>query len=104
MISPIIIVEEKYMRAVYVILLSSRRARQLIIDSIPMFVGYLMSAFHGARHPATYECVDGSPEYVTGQQGDVNGALFYFVRASCATGLCPPYSSDKWIQCVVCTK
>ena len=73
-----------------------------------LFTGYLMAAHHGHGHPTTYECVDGSPEYVTGESGNIDGALFYFVKAVCSgTGHvahCPPYVQNKMVLCAVCSK
>ena len=67
-----------------------------------------MSEYYGHAHPATYECVDKSPQYITGQHGDTNGALFYFVKPDCSgdgtIGHCPPYADNKFILCAVCTK
>ena len=67
-----------------------------------------MSAYYGHNHPATYECVDRHPQYITGQHGNTYGALFYFVKLDCTgdgtTGHCPPYAEIKFILCAVCTK
>ena len=67
-----------------------------------------MSAYYNHAHPTTYECIDGSPEYVSGMQADSNGALLYFVKVACSglgeIGRCPPYKSSKVITCVVCTR
>ncbi|XP_067931135.1 uncharacterized protein [Watersipora subatra] len=73
------------------------------------YEGYLMT---GARldhsHMATYECVDKEPEFINGHGADTNGALLYFVKPFCSgmatTGHCPPYSEDRELTCVVCTK
>ena len=66
--------------------------------------GYLMTDHHTHKRNAVYECVDESPESIYGSQGDINGALFYFIRSSCSGVPCPPYNSNKAITCVVCTK
>jgi len=67
-----------------------------------------MTEHYTNAHPTTYECVDQYPEYVNGMGGDVNGALFYFVRTDCfgdgATAKCPPYYDKKQLTCVVCSK
>ena len=69
-------------------------------------VGYLMSD-HRTHHGSTYECVDQNPEYVSGQGGQTDGALFYFVKPDCdgmgTIGHCPPYG-NKQLTCVVCSK
>ena len=68
----------------------------------------MMSEKNVHPHSATYECVDKSPQYITGQHGDTNGALFYFVKPDCSgdgtIGHCPPYADNKFILCAVCTK
>jgi len=71
------------------------------------YAGYLMTE-HSTHHRSTYECVDSEPETITGGEGDLRGAHFYFVKADCddvgSTGHCPPYNRDKPITCVVCSK
>ena len=72
-----------------------------------MPVGYLMSG-HSAHHRSTFKCVDSKPEKITGQAASTDGALFFFVKADCATkgntAHCPPYNADKPVTCVVCSK
>ncbi|XP_067945036.1 uncharacterized protein [Watersipora subatra] len=69
------------------------------------YEGYLMTAYRYSDHQATFECVDGEPEYMDGDNVDIIGEKFYFTRAACGQGvLCPPYDSNKPITCVVCTK
>ena len=64
-----------------------------------------MSGWWGHNRAYAYECVDESPEYVPGGDRSDNGALFYFVIASCLGNFpCPPYNSDTPLHCVVCTK
>ena len=55
-------------------------------------------------HSKVYECVDDQPEAVPGQDGNTNGALFYNVLATCNGIPCPPYTPERAITCVVCTK
>lgn len=59
-------------------------------------------------HPATFECVDRHPEYVTGSQANTQGAKFFFVTPDCdgdgTTAHCPPYSANKRLLCAICTK
>ena len=66
-----------------------------------------MSAYYGDNHPATYECVNRHPQYITGQHGNAYGALFYFVKLDCTgdgtTGHGPPYAENKFILCAVFT-
>ena len=69
------------------------------------YKGYLMTDHHNHKRNAVYECVDEDPESIDGSFGDTNGALFYFILPTCGTGLpCPPYTTNKAITCVVCTK
>ena len=67
-----------------------------------------MAGYTGHNHDTTYECVDMSPEYVTGQGANLDRALFYFVKPDCTTtgtiGHCPPYYEDRQLTCVVCSK
>lgn len=72
-----------------------------------IFEGYLMTEYHSHKR-ATFECVDESPEYITGHGANRNGALFYFVKPDCDgdgdIGHCPPYYSDRQLTCVVCSR
>ena len=67
-----------------------------------------MAAHHTNKHPSTYECVDESPDYIAGQQANLNGAGLFFVLPDCAgagtIGYCPPYAGNKQLTCVVCSK
>ncbi|XP_067940648.1 uncharacterized protein [Watersipora subatra] len=68
------------------------------------YEGYLMSERDVHGHQTTYECVDENPEYVKGQEADINAGFFFFVRPHCARGVpCPPYE-NKALTCVVCSK
>ena len=64
-----------------------------------------------SRARNTFECVDDSPEYLSGLGSNYNGALFYFVRPDCSStgtiGYCQPsgnYVNNRQLTCVVCTK
>ena len=35
------------------------------------------------RHRTMFECVDGNPETISGSAANTDGALFFFVEASC---------------------
>ena len=71
---------------------------------IKEYDGYLMSQHHD-RRPMMFECVDKGQESVPGSHANVNAAQFYHVEATCHSGIpCPPYSSEKELNCVVCTK
>ena len=75
---------------------------------LPLIIlGYLMSGYYGHNHPTTYECVDGSPEFISGYSADQDGALFYFIKPVTSGGgtiSSPNYYSDRQLTCVVCTK
>ena len=51
----------------------------------------------------TYECVDRDLESVPGTEGDIGGAQFYHVEATCNGLECPPYNTVQELNCVVCT-
>lgn len=64
-----------------------------------------MSGYYGHKRAYNYECVDKEPEAIAGRNGNENGALFYFVQASCPSlGHCPPYIEGAELTCVVCSK
>ena len=65
--------------------------------------GYLVSTHH-TYHRAEFICVDQSPQGLYGGHGNTNGALLYYVRAKCGALLCPPYTNEREVTCVVCTK
>ena len=67
------------------------------------YYGYLMSEYHG-YHRSTYECMDVSPETITGGGADRNGALFHHVEARCGSLACPPYENTKELTCAVYSK
>ena len=48
--------------------------------------------------------VDQAPETMPGLHGNVDGALFYFVQASCGSlGCCPDYIEATELTCGVCS-
>ena len=67
------------------------------------YYGYLMSQ-HLSFYPSHYECVDKDQEPLPGSAANIDGALFYHVEANCYGMPCPPYSPQKELNCVVCTK
>ena len=67
------------------------------------YYGYLMSDYLGFDR-TIYECVDKDQESISGSQINTDGALFYHVEANCNGMPCPPYDSQKELNCVVCTK
>ncbi|XP_052761394.1 uncharacterized protein LOC128204091 [Mya arenaria] len=69
------------------------------------YSGYLMSSCHGHEGNKELVCMDGNPEKAEGSDsGNQNGALFYFAQAVCGSLKCPPYSENKALTCVVCSK
>ncbi|XP_052761897.1 uncharacterized protein LOC128204523 [Mya arenaria] len=69
------------------------------------YSGYLMSSFYGHYGNKELVCMDGNPEKAEGSNADSqNGALFYFAQAFCGSLKCPPYSENKALTCVMCSK
>ena len=68
------------------------------------YQGYLMSSHHNNKHNTVFECVDKDAEGIPGSGAHVSGALFYHVQTQCHGIQCPPYSTEKELACVVCTK
>lgn len=74
------------------------------------YYGYLMSQSHTAifvrpnEQRTMYECVDKDLDSVPGTEGNTGGAQFYHVEATCNGLECPPYNTNKELNCVVCTK
>ena len=63
-----------------------------------------MSGYYNQRTGHGYSCVDQAPETMPGLHGNVDGALFYFVQASCGSlGRCPDYIEAVELTCVVCS-
>ncbi len=59
------------------------------------------------RSRTEYVCVDKEQKSISDASfPDINGALFYHVRAACKnSGIhCPPYDAGKALTCVVCSK
>ena len=67
------------------------------------YYGYLTTEYRN-HHRTTFECLDKDPESIPGSAGNVNGALFHLVEATCTGIPCPPYDTQKELTCVVCTK
>ena len=68
------------------------------------YTGYIMADATASNRVGrtTYECVDASQEHEASTI--YNGILQHF-RVSCNSGLsCPPYITNKSLNCVVCTK
>ena len=68
------------------------------------YFGYYMSNRDNQRR-TNFVCVDGKQEGIPGTQSNTDGTFFTHLEVECGRGLpCPPYSEDKEITCVVCTK
>ena len=68
------------------------------------YYGYLMTE-QTTHYRSSFNCVDVNPAIVAGGSGNTNGALFYYITATCNLGLqCPPYVANKAVTCAVCTK
>ena len=67
------------------------------------YYGYLASESKN-HYRTTYVCVDVAMESVPGSSADIAGGHFYFVEAHCNGVSCPPYSNEKELGCVVCSK
>ena len=70
---------------------------------IKEYYGYLMAERYNHKR-STFECMDASPEAISGGQADQNGALFFHVEPRCGSLPCPPYEEQKEMTCVVCTR
>lgn len=67
------------------------------------YIGYLMSEARLHRR-TMYECVDMDLQGVPGTESDVPGGHFYHVEGHCNGLSCPPYNSDRELNCVVCSR
>ena len=68
------------------------------------YQGYLMTGHHTQKRNAVFKCVDKDAEGIPGSSANTDGALFYHVQTRCNGIQCPPYSTEKELACVVCTK
>ena len=59
---------------------------------------------HVLHHRSSFDCVDVNPDIVPGSAGDIDGAFFYYVIATCNGLQCPPYQANQVVSCAVCTK
>ncbi|XP_060603633.1 uncharacterized protein LOC132756554 [Ruditapes philippinarum] len=66
--------------------------------------GYLMSGHPKHVAASEYVCVDGDPEATTESlPSNLNGVLFYFVKAKCGSLKCLPYKDGEVLTSVVCS-
>ena len=74
------------------------------------YSGFLTADNYRHAGRMTYECVDKDPESIPGlnaqfgRSGGGTVAYFQLVEAVCDTLTCPPYSAEKELTCVVCTR
>ena len=66
------------------------------------YYGYLMSG-NDNQQRTTYECFDKDLERIRGSGKNERGATVFHVEANCSGMDCPPYDSNKELNCVVCT-
>ncbi|XP_063447631.1 short-chain collagen C4-like [Mytilus trossulus] len=64
----------------------------------------LVVSGHLAYSASSYLCLDKDPEYVPGGHVNNDGSLLYVTTTKCGSLPCPPYTNDKAINCVVCSK
>ena len=67
------------------------------------YFGYL-TAERDLYYRSSFECVDNDPEVIPGSSSHLNGALFFYTKATCNGLACPPYQSHRTLSCTVCTK
>ena len=63
-----------------------------------------MTGYNNHAGTRATECVDEDSESIHGSAGDINGALFYHMEATCNGIPCPPYNPQKELTCAICTK
>ena len=70
------------------------------------YVGYLMTEYYNHIGRSMYECVDKNPESIRGLNADSHPRIgrFHLVEPYCDDLSCPPYSAEKELACVVCTR
>ena len=67
------------------------------------YYGYLMAEYKLHRR-TQFICMDHSMEAIPGMTGNTDGALFHHAEATCNGLSCTKYSTEKELNCVVCTK
>ncbi len=67
------------------------------------YYGYLMAEHRGHRR-TKFICMDHSMEVIPGMTANTNGAIFSHAEATCNGLSCSKYSTEKELNCVVCTK
>ena len=66
--------------------------------------GYLMTQYYNHKNNREYICVDKEADAIPGSGANTDGAVVYHVVSTCNGIPCPPYVTNQYITCVVCTK
>ena len=69
-----------------------------------VYDGYLMTEHYNNNSNKDYICIEYDGDPILGNAGNINGASLYHVIATCTRVPCPPYTTNMYIACVVCTK
>lgn len=76
-------------------------------DWVIQYAGFLTSEQVVTNwRPSEYLCLHEDSEYLTegSRQHNMNGRLFYPVKAVCGSLPCPPYHGGQYLTCVVCSQ
>lgn len=76
-------------------------------DWVIQYAGFLTSEQVITNwRPSEYLCLHEDSEYLTegSRQHNMNGRLFYPVKAVCGSLPCPPYHNGQYLTCVVCSQ
>ncbi|XP_076449148.1 short-chain collagen C4-like, partial [Babylonia areolata] len=68
------------------------------------YTGHLASAYTANKAAVEYTCLDKDPENASSGHLNQDGYLFYYTVTACGSLPCPPYTSNKVVLCVVCSK
>ena len=68
------------------------------------YIGYLMTQYYNHKNNREYVCVDKEADAIPGSGANTDGAVVYHVVSTCNGIPCPPYVTNQYITCVVCTK
>lgn len=66
--------------------------------------GYLMAGAGGDKAASEYVCVDSKMEERQGSEEMFHANVLYYTHTVCGSLPCPPYSDQKIVTCVVCSK
>ena len=68
------------------------------------YQGILSAGYFDHASGTELICVDDKPESLRGGEHQDYGKMLYAVQTTCGSLQCPPYHSDQYVSCVVCTK